>query len=111
MNNNRLSPFYKNIALWLLIGLVVTMLFNFFNRSQLAKEKAQLSYTKFLELVNEGKVARIVVQGDEITGERLDGKSFHTYSPHDPDLIKFLRDKGIEITAKPVDDSPGIPPS
>ena len=60
MNNNRLSPFYKNIALWLLIGLVVTMLFNFFNRSQLAKEKAQLSYTKFLELVNEGKVTRVV---------------------------------------------------
>jgi cell division protease FtsH len=106
MNNNRLSPFYKNIALWLLIGLVVTMLFNFFNRSQLAKEKAQLSYTKFLELVNEGKVARVVVQGDEINGERLDGKAFHTYSPHDPDLVKFLRDKGIEISAKPVDDSP-----
>ena len=46
------------------------------------------------------------VQGDEINGERLDGKTFHTYSPHDPDLVKFLRDKGIEISAKPIDDSP-----
>ncbi len=106
MNNNRLSPLYKNIALWLLIGLVVTMLFNFFNRSQLAKEKAQLSYTKFLELVNEGKVARVVLQGDEISGERLDGKTFQTYSPSDPELLKLLREKGVEITAKPADDSP-----
>ena len=106
MNNNRLSPFYKNIALWLLIGLVVTMLFNFFNRSQLAKEKEQLSYTKFLELVNESKVARVVIQGEEISGDRLDGKPFHTYSPNDADLLRLLRDKGVEITAKPVDDSP-----
>ena len=106
MNNNRLSPLYKNIALWLLIGLVVTMLFNFFNRSQLAKEKAQLSYTKFLELVNEGKVGRVTLQGDEISGERLDGKTFQTYSPGDPELLKLLREKGVEITAKPADDSP-----
>ncbi|MGQ9920456.1 MAG: ATP-dependent zinc metalloprotease FtsH [Desulfobacca sp.] len=106
MNNNRLSPLYKNIALWLLIGLIVTMLFNFFNRSQLAKEKAQLSYTKFLELVNEGMVARLTVQGDEITGERLDGKTFQTYSPGDPELLKLLREKGVDITAKPVDESP-----
>ena len=106
MNNNRLSPLYKNIALWLLIGLVVTMLFNFFNRSQLAKEKAQLSYTKFLELVNEGKVGRVTLQGDEISGERLDGKTFQTYSPGDPELLKLLREKSVEITAKPADDSP-----
>lgn len=106
MNNNRLSPLYKNIALWLLIGLVVTMLFNFFNRSQLAKEKAQLSYSKFLELVNEGKVARVTLQGDEISGERLDGKTFQSYSPGDPELLRLLQEKGVEITAKPVDDSP-----
>jgi len=106
MNNNRLSPLYKNIALWLLIGLVVTMLFNFFNRSQLAKEKAQLSYTKFLELVNEGKVGRVTLQGDEISGERQDGKTFQTYAPDDPDLLPLLRQKGVEIIAKPVDDSP-----
>ncbi len=106
MNNNRLSPFYKNIALWLLIGLVVTMLFNFFNKSQLAREKSQLSYSKFLDLVNEGKIARVVIQGEEITGEHLDGKAFHTYAPKDPDLVKFLREKGIELSAKPADDSP-----
>ncbi|MBM4286711.1 MAG: ATP-dependent metallopeptidase FtsH/Yme1/Tma family protein [Deltaproteobacteria bacterium] len=106
MEKNRLPPFYKNLALWLLIGLVVTMLFNFFNRSQLAKEKTQLSYSKFLDLVNEGKIARVVIQGDEIYGERLDGKAFLTYSPSDPEIVKLLKDKGIEITAKPADDSP-----
>jgi cell division protease FtsH len=106
MNNNRLSPLYKNIALWLLIGLVVTMLFNFFNRSQIAKEKAQLSYTRFLELVNDGKVGRVTLQGDEISGERHDGKTFQTYAPDDPELLPLLRQKGVEIIAKPVDDSP-----
>ncbi len=106
MNNNRLSPFYRNIALWLLIGLVVTMLFNFFNRSQLAKEKAQISYSKFLDLVNEGQVARVVLQGEDISGERLDGKAFHTYAPKDPEIVPLLRQKGVEIVARPAEDSP-----
>jgi cell division protease FtsH len=104
--NNRLSPFYKNIALWLLIGLVVTVFFNFFNRAQYSKEKTQISYTKFLEAVAEGKVARVILQGDEIVGENLDGKGFRSYAPNDPDLIKILRDKGVEITSKPMEDSP-----
>ncbi len=104
--NNRLNPFYKNMALWLLIGLVVTVLFNFFNRNQYSREKAQISYSKLLEAVQEGKVARVVVQGDEISGEYLDGKPFRSYTPHDPDLIKILREKGVEISAKPPEDSP-----
>ena len=36
--NNRLSPFYKNIALWLLITLVMIFLFNYFNSAERTKE-------------------------------------------------------------------------
>ncbi|MBW1916412.1 MAG: ATP-dependent zinc metalloprotease FtsH [Deltaproteobacteria bacterium] len=104
--NNRLTPFYKNLALWLLISLVMIFLFNFFNRPQSAREKIQVSYSQFLDLVNEGKVASVTLQGEEIVGKKLDGQDFRTYSPHDPELIKILRDKGVEIVAKPVEDSP-----
>lgn len=104
--NNRLSPFYKNLALWLLISLVMIFLFNFFNRPQSAREKTQISYSQLLDLVMAGKVARVTLQGDSISGEKLDGKSFQTYAPHDPELIKILREKGVEISAKPADESP-----
>jgi cell division protease FtsH len=104
--NNRLSPFYKNIALWLLISLVMIFLFNYFNTAEQAKTKATLSYTQFLELVKADKVKSVTLQGEEITGEQKDGRHFKSYAPADPDLVKNLQRKGVEITAKPKDDSP-----
>jgi cell division protease FtsH len=35
-----------------------------------------------------------------------DGKAFKSYAPTDPNLIKLLQTKQVEITAKPKDDSP-----
>ena len=104
--NNRLSPFYKNIALWLLISLVMIFLFNYFNTTEHTKSKASLSYSQFVELVKGDKVKSVVLQGEEIVGEQKDGKAFKSYAPTDPNLIKLLQEKGVEITAKPKEDSP-----
>jgi cell division protease FtsH len=104
--NNRLSPFYKNIALWLLISLVMIFLFNYFNTAEHARSKASLTYSQFIELVKSEKVKSVTLQGDEITGEQKDGPPFKSYSPSDPDLVKLLQKKGVEITAKPKDDGP-----
>ncbi len=104
--NNRLSPFYKNIALWLLISLVMIFLFNYFNTTEQARGKLTISYSQFLDAVKAGKVTKVTLQGDEILGEQADGKPFRTYAPSDPDLVKLLQDKKVEITAKPKDDNP-----
>jgi len=104
--NNRLSPFYKNIALWLLITLVMIFLFNYFNSVEHARGRATINYSHFLDLVKADKVTKVTLQGDEITGEMADGKAFKSYSPADPDLVKILTSKKVEITAKPKDDSP-----
>ncbi len=102
---NRLSPFYKNIALWLLITLVMIFLFNYFNTSEHVRGKPTISYSQFLELVKTGKVTRVTLQGEEILGEQIDGKPFKSYAPPDPDLIKNLQAKKVEITAKPKDEN------
>ncbi|OGP71228.1 MAG: cell division protein FtsH [Deltaproteobacteria bacterium RBG_13_60_28] len=103
--NNRLSPFYKNIALWLLITLVMIFLFNYFNSTEHARARATITYSQFLELVKAGKVVKVTLQGDEISGEQTDGKVFKSYSPVDPDLVKLLQTKKVEITAKPKDEA------
>ena len=104
--NNRLSPFYKNIALWLLITLIMIFLFNYFNTVEHAKGRATINYSKFVELVKADKVVKVTLQGEEISGELTDGKSFKSYSPPDQDLVRLLQSKKVEITAKPRDDSP-----
>ena len=61
--NNRLSPFYKNIALWLLITLVMIFLFNYFNSVEHARGKASVNYTEFIKLVKDDQVLKVTLQG------------------------------------------------
>ncbi len=99
-----MNPFYKNLALWLVVSLLMVMLFNFFNRPGSGAE--QLSYSDFLGLVEKNQITSVVIQGQDIHGNTPEGTRFRTYAPEDPQLIKTLRAKDIKITAKPADDSP-----
>ena len=103
--NNRLSPFYKNIALWLLITLVMIVLFTYFNTVEHTRGKTTLNYSKFVDLVKADKVTKVTIQGEDISGELSDGKGFKSYSPADPELVKLLQSKKVEITAKPKDEN------
>ena len=103
--NNRLSPFYKNIALWLLITLVMIVLFTYFNTVEHSRGKTTLNYSKFVDLVKTDKVTKVTIQGEDISGELSDGKAFKSYAPADPELVKLLQSKKVEITAKPRDES------
>ena len=109
--NNRLSPFYKNIALWLLITLVMIVLYHNFYTVDNTRGKTSINYSKFVDLVKADRVTKVVLQGEDISGELSDGKAFKSYAAPDPDLIKLLTAKKVDITAKPKDETPGTPPS
>ncbi|MFC1580256.1 ATP-dependent zinc metalloprotease FtsH [Thermodesulfobacteriota bacterium] len=98
-----MNPFYKNLALWLVIGLMMIMLFQVFKQPD--RGKAGVSYSEFLSMVENGGVLQVTIQGDYISGRSSQGP-FKTYAPKDPELISLLRNKGVKISAKPQDDSP-----
>jgi len=98
------NPFYKNLALWLVISLMMILLFNLFNQSRL--QDSEITYTEFIAQVEKGNVAGVVVQGQDISGTQVDGTRFKTFAPQDPDLIKILRSRGVAIKAKPPAESP-----
>ena len=100
MNNN----IYKNVMLWMVIALIMVMLFNFFNASHTIREK--ISYTEFISNAEEGRIGSVVIKGNDITGEYIDGKLFETFAPNDLDLVKILRDHKVQIFAKPPERSP-----
>ncbi|MGC1404808.1 MAG: ATP-dependent zinc metalloprotease FtsH [Thermodesulfobacteriota bacterium] len=99
-----MNPFYKNLALWVVISLVMIVLFNLFNKPQANKEP--LSYTDFMAMVEKGEVMSVTVQGEDIQGFSVGGKKFKTFAPKDTDLIKTLRANNVRITVKPTDESP-----
>ena len=97
-----MNPFYKNLALWLVISLMMIMLFQIFKQPD--KSRLTVSYSDFLGMVESGSVTEVTIQGDDISGRSSQGQ-FKTYAPKDPELIKLLRSKGVRMSAKPEEDS------
>jgi len=98
------NPFYKNLALWLVISLMMILLFNLFNQSRV--RDSEISYTEFMAQVEKGNIVGVVIQGQAISGTQVDGARFKTFAPQDADLIKILRSRGVTIKAKPPAESP-----
>jgi cell division protease FtsH len=99
------NNFGKNLALWIVIGLLLVALFNLFQTSSSRGPQSTLAFSDFLNDVNRGQVTDVTIQGNNILGHFSDGRSFTTYSPTDPNLVTRLVDKGVRITAAPLDEN------
>ncbi|GBC63792.1 cell division protein FtsH [Desulfonema ishimotonii] len=99
-----MNPFYKNLALWLVITLMMIMLYNLFNQQNITE--TSLSYTEFLTMVDAGDVSEVVIQGQELAVTDSARKRFKIYAPQDNDLIRRLEDKKVRIKARPPAENP-----
>ena len=97
-----MNQFYKNLALWLVISLVMIMLFNMMTQKD--RELKSIPYTAFLTAVEEGRVSEVVIQGSNIEGQFTDKTRFKSYAPDDPNLISQLTAKNVPIEARPDED-------
>ena len=90
-----MNQFYKNLALWLVIGLILVALFNILNKP--LTPQSEVVFSEFMDLVEKGQVSEVIIQGDNISGKQSDGRAFQTITPRDPDIIRTLREKGVRI--------------
>ena len=91
-----MNQFYKNLALWLVIGIVLIALFNIFNKPIVVQ--SEVIFSDFMDQVEQGQVNEVMIRGDNITGKYIDDQAFETTAPPKyPDLIKALRDKNVRI--------------
>ncbi len=93
----KMNPTYKNIAISIMIGLLLLMLFRGFNEPV---SSASIDYSDFLRMVESESVTQVMIQGDDISGLSAKGP-FNTFAPDDPNLIQLLKRKGVKISAKP----------
>jgi len=98
------NQFSRNVALWLVMGLLFLLLFNVFSRQQ-AKEP-EVIFSDFIAAVDKGEVAQVTIQGQNIRGRYTSGERFKTFAPQDPELVKLLREKGVKIEARPEEGEP-----
>src|SRR5712664_1692044 len=99
-----MNQVYKNLALFMVIGLIVILLFTVFSTSQQVGQES--NFSDFLRNVELGRVETVTIRGNLVTYTMKDGGPLRTYIVDYPDLIKLLRERGVRIAVKPPDSNP-----
>ena len=94
----------KNIAIWLIVGLVLMTVFNQFTKRQDSAQ--QIAYSQFMVEVESDRVATVSIEGyplrgQWIRGKRTDNTAFATYAPFDYRLVDTLLKHNVKFEAKP----------
>ena len=90
---------FRNIAIWVVIGLVLMTVFNQFNSKQATQNS--IEYSQFIEEVKDGKISKVVMEGRTLKATTSDGKKITSYAPPDIWLVSDLLKSGVKIEAKP----------
>ena len=99
-----MNPFYKNLALWMVIGLIVILLFNLFQTQQ--STRGEIVFSDFLKKLDANEVKEVTLRGNSVNGRLSDGSTFKTFTAEYPDLVKALKEKNVRIEVKPQDSNP-----
>ncbi|WP_072090927.1 ATP-dependent zinc metalloprotease FtsH [Candidatus Pelagibacter communis] len=95
----------KNLAMWGIIVFLTIGLYNMFKNPQSnIRGGNQIIFSDFLNSVENGEVLKVEIQGNNIKGVYSNGNSFSTYAPNDPNLIEKLSEKGVSISAAPLEE-------
>ena len=94
----------KNIAIWIIIGVVLMTVFNQLNKKQDTQDL--VVYSQFISDVESGKVQKLTIEGNPqrgqwLKGKRAEGSTFTTYAPYDPNLVDDLIKNNVRFAAKP----------
>lgn len=80
------------------------LLFQLFSKPR--HTAAEKNYSEFISTVDNNRVQEVEIRGRNILWTDKEGRHFKTYAPEDPEMIRFLRDKGVVINAKKEEESP-----
>lgn len=89
----------KNLVLWLVIAAVLLMVFQNFSPTTTGQ---QVNYSQFVEMVQQGQVRQVTIDGLQIQGTRGDGSQFQTIRPQvsDNKLMDDLLANDVEVIGK-----------
>ena len=95
----------KNILFWVVVGLFMILLFNLFSVPHHEPEE-DVIFSEFMTKLDKGEVERVIIKASHISAVLKDKTRIRTYSVEYPELVQVLRDRGVQIEAKPPDESP-----
>ena len=94
---------FKNLAVWLVIGLVLMTVFNQFNSRQAAQ--ASVEYSQFMDEVRQGAIKKVIIEGRTLKATTTDNRKITTYAPQDIWMVSDLLKYDVQVEAKPEEES------
>lgn len=93
-----MNKFFKNVLFYLLIIMVIIWMFDFYNEK--GAKPADISYTSFLQHVQQEEIKQVKIVDNVISGKLKDGQEFSTVAPNDSKLVEKLETKNVDIKAE-----------
>ena len=105
-----MNNFGKNLALWIIIGLLLVALFNLFQSSGSSQQaKNTKIYSQVVKELDAGNVTNLVVKGLDATGTLRDGDNFSVVLPANNNLVDRATEKGVNVRVEREDNgSPSL---
>ena len=95
----------RNIAFWVVLFLLILALFNLFSGSQSTMATRSISYSEFIQRVDNGQVSSVTLDGERVIVRAQDGQQYTTIKPDGVDVTQRLLESNVAIEAKPQEQS------
>ncbi len=95
----------KNLLFWVVVGLFMILLFNLFSVPTHAPED-EVIFSDFMAKLDKGEVMKVTIKANHVSAILKDQSRIRTYTAEYPELVKVLREKDVQIEARPPDESP-----
>jgi cell division protease FtsH len=92
---------FKTVVLWVTLIAVGLVLWKMISASANSGRDREVSYTEFMNDVNDGQIADVTIIGNEAHGKFHDGKQYHLIvPPNNPEFVKVLTDHKVSTSFK-----------
>ncbi|KAA3655132.1 MAG: ATP-dependent metallopeptidase FtsH/Yme1/Tma family protein [Proteobacteria bacterium] len=94
-----MNNLFKNLAIWMVIGVVLMTVFNQFNKQQLSQNT--MEYSQFMQEAKAGKITKVLIDGRVVRATTQEGRNIVVYTPGTQDLwmVSDLMRYGVNVTA------------
>lgn len=93
-----MNKFFKNVLFYLLIIMVIIWMFDLYGEKN--SKPADISYTSFMQHVQQDEIKQVTIVDNVISGKLKDGKEFSTVAPNGSKLVEKLEAKKVDIKAE-----------
>ena len=87
----------RNVAFWVVLFLLILALFNLFSGNQSNMNARTISYSDFIARVDNGEVASVVLDGEQVVIRGKDGQQYVTIKPESDDITDRLMASDVEV--------------